>query len=571
MILLYYLPSGRDLSENGKFLFFSCFFWQKSLKISILLLFLIPFITLKGQTWERTFSSSLDVFPYELKEHYDRGFILGAGMAIGNLIKIGWIIKLDVNGNILWDKKLGNGSNFFGLHGIDTALDGGIIMTGVTDTLNNDQWDPFIIKMNNCAEVEWCRIFQTDTKTEFGVRVRTLPDSTYIMLVYDWKEDMSNGTFLYHLTSDGGLIWEQEYFAEDTMVHTEYPRWLEVTPENDFLITGFCYSKDSAQSQLWWLRPMIILADSSGEAIWELAWGDNNPFPEPITGEGFQSVIFNNNYYSCISNYHGPNPDYAPCLIKTSASGVPLYYHDIKENTQFGKASTLDFLNDSILFVGMGYVYISDDTAIFLSVAKIDSLGAVLNEKVINNSGFIPIDAMFTSDQKYLVTALDEENNNYVIKLWKLNLNLQYDSIYTQPLTYDSLCNYPIISETIVFPCDVIMSIVEPAMNTDKVKMLIYPNPAHDVIYIRIPECIQIQSSTQHLTVTTTFHRWYKDLTLQVNDIFGRTILKRIIKPAEKEIEIPVSGWNPGIYCFTLWYNDEVVATEKGLILSPLK
>jgi hypothetical protein len=49
-----------------------------------------------------------------------------------------------------------------------------------------------------------------------------------------------------------------------------------------------------------------------------------------------------------------------------------------------------------------------------------------------------------------------------------------------------------------------------------------------------------------------------------INGLLG--IHKRIIKPAEKEIELMVSGWNPGIYCFTLWYNDKVVATEKGLI-----
>jgi len=143
MMLLHYIQSGRDLSENGKILLFSCFFWRKSIQISILLLFLMPLITLKSQTWERTFSSSLDVYPYELKEHYDRGFVLCAGMAIGNLIKIGWIIKLDINGNILWDKKLGDGSNFLHLHGIGTTLDGGIIMTGVTDTLNNDKWAPW--------------------------------------------------------------------------------------------------------------------------------------------------------------------------------------------------------------------------------------------------------------------------------------------------------------------------------------------------------------------------------------------------------------------------------------------
>ena len=153
-----------------------------------------------------------------------------------------------------------------------------------------------------------------------------------------------------------------------------------------------------------------------------------------------------------------------------------------------------------------------------------------------------------------------------MIKLWKLNLDLGYDSIYTLPLVYDSLCNYPITSETIFFPCDVILSAVEPAMNTGKVRMLVYPNPVHDVIHIRIPECIQVRSSTQHLTVTTTFHKWNKELTIQVTDIAGRIIMRQPIEPGEKDIALPVTGWKPGVYCITLWYGQKIAATEKVVV-----
>lgn len=503
----------------------------------------------------------MDVYPYELIESYDKGFVLDAGMAIGNLVKIGWIIKLDINGNILWDKKIGNGSNFFNVHGIDNTNDGGLILIGTTDTLNDVNWDPFVVKLNSCGEVEWCRIFQTDMKTDFGGRIRTLKDNSYALLIYDWKEDMSAGAFLYHLSQDGELIWEQEYFAEDTLVNSECPKSLELTLGNDFLITGFCYVPDSGQVTPWWLRPMVILADSSGEAVWELPWG----FSSQFIGEAFQTVVNNNNIYTCVSDYpYPPKTGYKPCLIKTSFNGVPVSFHDIKEDTKWGKASTLDKASDSTFLAGMGYAY--NDSIGFLSVAKIDTNGFILKEKVIKQSNFIPIDALVSSDQKYLTIALDEVGNNYFTKIWKFNMDLDYDSIYTQSITYDSLCNHSITSETLFFPCDLIVSVREPMMNTEKIKMVVYPNPTRDAVHVRLPECIQLQTPTEHLTVITTFHKWYKDLTLRVSDLTGRMVLERLVRVDEKEIVIAVTDWKPGIYCFTLCYEGKVVANDKVVI-----
>jgi len=531
------------------------------MKITLFFIFLFYSIYLSGQTWERTITSFSDVYPSELLETYDKGFILGAGIGIGNLIKIGWIIKMDMNGNIMWDKKIGNGSNLFYLNGIDNSNDGGLIFTGTTDTLNHDQWDPYVVKMNSCGEVEWCRIFQTDQKTEFGTKIRSLPDNSYAMLVYDWKKDMSQGTFLYHLSQDGELIWEQEYFVQDTVIRTEYPRSLELTSENDFLITGYCYYPDSGQVTPWWLRPMIILADSSGEAVIELYWGYSLHFG----GEAFQTVSCDNGFYTCVSDYpYPPDTGFKPAIIKTSVTGIPVFFHDIIENTKWGKASTLDKISDSTFFAGIWYSY--SDVVGSLSVAKVDTNGNLLKEKVIKQTEFIPRDAIVTSDQKYLITALDYQGNDLVTRLWKLNMDMEYDSIYTQPHNYDSLCDHAIPSETLFFPCDVIVSTQENELKAEREKMVVYPNPGHEEVHVKLPEIIQLQTSTTNFNIRTRLHKWYEDLTFQIADFSGKVILNRSVRPDEKEILIQVSGFNTGLYCFILRYKGNIVGIEKVLI-----
>ncbi len=76
------------------------------MRIPFVIILLFFSLLLQCQTWERTFSTNTDVLPYELIETYDDGYLLNAGIAIGNLLKIGWIIKLDVNGTISGKAKI---------------------------------------------------------------------------------------------------------------------------------------------------------------------------------------------------------------------------------------------------------------------------------------------------------------------------------------------------------------------------------------------------------------------------------------------------------------------------------
>jgi len=520
-----------------------------------------------SQEWIKTFSSSAwNMFVYQVIEDYDQGILIGGNMSLGTVMKIGWIIKTDINGNVLWEKKLGDGTRQWALDGIDRSPDGGIIVAGVCDTLDTEWKDPFIIKLNVCGEVEWCHVFHTDNNPDYGVKIKALPDNTYILLLLYWDVNPSQSAWLMHLDEYGEILWEQRYFQNDPMVHPYNVTDLKITPEGNYLVTGTCYRPVSGQTQPDWVWPMMIMADPTGEAIWEIPWGYTLPFTEQVMGEGFQSILTDQAVYSCISHYFYPIIHTVPCLIKTSLTGDPISYQDLKPNTDFGKSSTITKLSDSVFFIGTGYQYGASKT---MSVLKSDTLGNVIKETVLNHSEFIPIDATLTQDQKLLITAWDfnSTSNKYLFHLWKLNQNLDFDSIYTVPRVYDSLCPYPIVSSTLSLPpCGLTVGVEEPLVDEELVRMMVYPNPCSDIVHIRLPERVRLESQTKSFTVQTTFHQWTKDLDLEVFDLFARPVSRQTVKPGTKEASIDVSGWIKGMYMVRLSSEGNVIATDKIIV-----
>jgi hypothetical protein len=541
---------------------------KKDRSVSTIILAFLLFLPIWAfsQEWVRTFSvNNKNVLTKRVKESYDHGYILASdiSMGVGGFLRIGWIIKLDINGSILWEKKLGNGNRIWEIEGMDLTVDGGFVLTGGSDTLDNTWYDPWVTKLNACGEIEWCSVFHSDNDLNGGRDIITLQDNSYIFLLNNWGQTFPEpSVWLMHLDQMGEIIWEQEYFSNDSLINSETPISLLKIQNGDYLITGNCDYPDSGQVSPWWVQPMLIMADSTGEMVWEMAWG----YANNCGGEGFQSIVTGNtnSIYTSIGRYpHGIGAGYNPSLIKTSLSGIPISIKNLKDSTEFGKASTITSNSDSVFFVGGGYRLNGVD---YLSAFKTDTLGNVIKEKIISHSEYIPIDAILTSDDKYLITATDIIANKYVIKLWKLNSDLEFDSIYTQPFTYDSLCPHAIVSDTLFFQCDVVTGMQEPAKDTEKVRMKVYPNPARETVHVQMPQCIQRETSTTHLTVTTIFHQWTKPLHLEVYDGFGRLITRQQVQPDEKEVMLQVASWSPGVYLLRLVYLDTVVATEKLVI-----
>ena len=201
----------------------------------------LPLI-LTGQDWVHIYGVGQSTQGNYVIEDYDEGYdILGM---IGNY-KYAWILKTDINGETLWDKRFGNAQLQVGTSNIERTEDDGYIFCG-TWTKFNPSWDAFIIKLNACAEVEWCKTLITPTNYDMGMRVKPTPDGDFALLGAYFSTDPISNTSLFKFNSAGELIWHQ-FYPLDSLYYDDQPTDL-IIDEDGYLIVTRRYYPDPSQT-----------------------------------------------------------------------------------------------------------------------------------------------------------------------------------------------------------------------------------------------------------------------------------------------------------------------------------
>jgi hypothetical protein len=153
-------------------------------------------------------------------------------------------------------------------------------------------------------------------------------------------------------------------------------------------------------------------------------------------------------------------------------------------------------------------------------------------------------------DNKFISVAThNNEYNNWVIYAFKLNSDLEYDTPFTTPFIYDSLCPYEITSDTTDLDCDILVLVDEQFVPLDKVKMQIYPNPSRDKFTISYPYVTH--SGQREIIILNS-------LGVEVKHV-------RLMK-GDEEIDVDVSGLPAGIYLAVLWQGQNIKASAKFVL-----
>ncbi|MBL7113330.1 MAG: T9SS type A sorting domain-containing protein [Bacteroidales bacterium] len=202
-----------------------------------------------------------------------------------------------------------------------------------------------------------------------------------------------------------------------------------------------------------------------------------------------------------------------------------------------------------------------------VAVAKFDTTGVIMKTKtLIPNENIVFEGSDVTFDNKVILVGNTILSWQYCY-LFKLNSDLEYDSIYNTPFTYDSLCPYPIVSDTIpLADCEeVIVGVDEALRNPETTKLHVYPNPAKNRITFELPKYLIKRTRGFGITATTVYHQW-KEVQLEVFDLFGRLVYNEVIPQQEKSIELDISTWPEGMYVARVVFMNEVVGRVKFVI-----
>ncbi len=497
--------------------------------------------TVVSQIWERNygFPNSIE-FCYSSTTTYDNGLVLAN--RINNQTAL-WLIKTDRNGQILHSLTINIQGNDFLSNSTKETYNGGIITSGGYAKLGTGGWSyPNVISFDNCGNYLWCKYIPINHG--WTHRIKEASPGNYVLhtryapITVPIKRNQ-----LWGIDSTGQINWLNQIVPEDEVPFNGAEiNDFALTSDNGFLLSGYCYYPDPQNPGWDRLQYMLVKTDSIGNAEWIQPNGlDTNNI-----GALYSCIQHGDAYYS-VGFWYGPvDTIVPPCLNKYDLNGNLIYSSILHSDTLNNMLVDVDVLNDSTLaMVGKcthGYY-----DWIYIGVFTADTSGNLLRSMQNENGSPLEECLSISTDQKIFCTGLTPigYSSPWDAFAIKLNANLEYDSIYTQPFTYDSLCPYPIVSDTIECNCEPFVSVTEAEKSMEK--LTIAPNPAREWFTVGFPLA------------------WQQAVTLRVYDMLGRVQYQTIVPVGQKQIKINCEGWNTGLY-LVRWQSGGKVVSGKVVV-----
>ena len=198
-----------------------------------------------------------------------------------------WIIKLDANGNKLWDKTFG-GNGYDGATSLLPTADGAYLVGGYTGYYGGDvtegtngNLDYWLIKMDANGNKLWDKTFGGSMNDYMSTMI---PDGDGYLLAGetasnngDVRGDMRGGRDIWvvRTDADGNKTWNRTYGGNGQ----DFDATIISAGDGNFLIGGNTNSDNldvtdgNNGGTDWWV--LKIDREKQGEIIWDKTWGGN--------------------------------------------------------------------------------------------------------------------------------------------------------------------------------------------------------------------------------------------------------------------------------------------------------
>ncbi|KAA9331719.1 T9SS type A sorting domain-containing protein [Adhaeribacter soli] len=249
-----------------------------------------------NKLWDKTFGGSDTEAFASLQQTSDGGYILG-GTSISGIsgdksqARKGavdyWIVKLDANGNKIWDKTFGGnlGAGTYNFSKIEQTSDGGYILGGSSsDDIGADKTQPsrggadyWVVKIDPAGNKLWDKTLG-GSNTEILTSLQQTSDGGYILGGYSdsgLNGDKSQAGFggkdywVVKLDGAGNKTWDKTFGGPG---HDELSA-LQQTSDGGYILGGSADSvfNQSFRNTDYW----VLKLDSAGNKIWEQTIGGN--------------------------------------------------------------------------------------------------------------------------------------------------------------------------------------------------------------------------------------------------------------------------------------------------------
>jgi hypothetical protein len=365
------------------------------------------------EVWNVTFGGNkYDIF-FVVQQSSDGGFVaLGSRDADGwDYGGDCWLVKIDENGNMQWDKTYGGERTDYG-HGILQTNDGGYIISAITESFGAGSGDAWLIKTDSVGNEEWNRTFGGAKYDTVEKSVIQTIGGGYLIVgsTYSYGAGQCDG-WLIKTDSLGNEEWNKTYGAEGKEHFWE----VHETSDQGYIMVGFIQGE---RRDAW-----VVKTDINGNKEWDKKFGPAH--------QGLSITQCSDGGYLCLAEVKDTvfggylnawmvkmdedgNEEWNKTFITPKGEDRFAVHHNIQQIP--GEGYIVTGVTNAVL-----PVYSAGD----MWLSKIDDNGNILWEKIIGGSEY---DTTYTvdiiSDGGFIVSGMTKSfGTGYDFNAWLVKIS----------------------------------------------------------------------------------------------------------------------------------------------------
>ncbi len=217
-------------------------------------------------TFEKTFGGTQSDFGVSIIQTEDGGFMLLGTTASKGLGGFDiWLIKTDEGGDVVWDRTYGGFGDDFGETVIQTQ-DGGYVLVGDTFSKGAGNADTWLIKIDNNGNVLWDRTFGGTEIEDVSPQTVIQTDDNGFAIIGNTTSKGAGDLDFWLIKTDwqGNLLWDQTFGGSGE----DYARAIVQMDDGGFGLFGQTVNKGAGGFDFW-----LVRTNGLGNQLWDQTYG----------------------------------------------------------------------------------------------------------------------------------------------------------------------------------------------------------------------------------------------------------------------------------------------------------
>lgn len=227
--------------------------------------------------WQKTLGGTGDDEGVKIRLAADGGYYLLCNSVAYTSTLAGMngrLIKIDVNGNVLWDTTFG-GLAYDCVSDFIILSEGSAVICGSSKSFSaNGDSDFYTVKIDNTGAIVWSKTYGT-SQDEYGISIAAISDTAYILAGYTNGSDGSSSRIILKTIDASGNETASKVLDATT---DEYPTAMVSLVGNNFAIASNAVNSFSSRSDA-----QVIIVDGSLNLVSRTVYGS-------VGNSGFTSV-----------------------------------------------------------------------------------------------------------------------------------------------------------------------------------------------------------------------------------------------------------------------------------------